>query len=80
VAKYAPQPEAAAKFVDFLLSKEAQELLAKGYFRPVRPDVAIPDEVRARYPENYDADYPFDWETTVPYQTAWIQRWNNEIK
>ena len=80
VSKYAPQPEAAKKFVDFLLSKEAQELLAKGYFRPVRPDVEIPADVRARYPENYDADYAFDWETTLPYQAAWIQRWNNEIK
>jgi putative spermidine/putrescine transport system substrate-binding protein len=80
VAKYAPQPEAAKRFVDFLLTKEAQELLAKGYFRPARTDVAVPAEIRAKYPQNYDADYPFDWESILPVQQQWIDRWNREIK
>jgi putative spermidine/putrescine transport system substrate-binding protein len=80
IAKYAPQPEAAKRFIDFLLSREAQELLVKGYFRPVRTDVPVPPEIRARYPENYDADYPFDWESVLPYQKQWIERWNLEIK
>jgi len=80
IARNAPQPEAAKRFVDFLLSREAQMLLARGYFRPARTDVQVPAEIRARYPENYDADYPFDWETVLPYQKQWIERWNREIK
>ena len=80
IARHAPQPEAAKRFVDFLLSKEAQELLAKGFFRPARTDVTIPPEIRSKYPENYDAGYPFDWESILPYQKQWIERWNREIK
>jgi putative spermidine/putrescine transport system substrate-binding protein len=80
IAKHAPEPEAAKRFVDFLLSREAQELLVRGYFRPARTDITIPEEIRAKYPENYDAAYPFDWETVLPYQKQWIERWNREIK
>lgn len=80
VSKYAPQAEAAKRFVDFLLSKEAQQLLAGRYFRPVRTDIVIPPEVKAKYPENYDKDYPFDWESILPYQKEWLDRWNREIK
>jgi putative spermidine/putrescine transport system substrate-binding protein len=80
INRYAPQPEAAKRFVDFLLTREAQELLAKGYFRPARTDVSVPSEVRANYPENYDADYAFDWESILPYQKQWLERWNREIK
>lgn len=80
VSKYAPQPEAAKKFVDFLLTPPAQELLAKGYFRPARTDIALPDNVKAALPENYEAGYPFDWDSILPYKQAWIERWINEIK
>ncbi|MCC7372819.1 MAG: extracellular solute-binding protein [Chloroflexi bacterium] len=80
VAKYAPQAEAAKKFVDFLLTPEAQNLLASRYFRPARTDITVPAEVRANYPENYEAGYPFDWDSILPYQKAWLDRWNAEIK
>lgn len=80
VSKFAPQAEAAKRFVDFLLSKEAQQLLAGRYFRPVRTDIVVPPEIKAKYPENYDADYPFDWDSILPYQKSWLDRWNREIK
>lgn len=80
VTRHGPQPEAAERFLDFLLSREAQGLLAERYFRPVRTDVDIPPEVRATYPENYDAGYPFDWDSILPYQATWIERWSREIK
>jgi len=80
VAKNGPQAEAAKRFVEFLLTKDAQDLLAKGYFRPAIPGITIPPEVRARYPENYEVDYPFDWESILPYQQQWLDRWNREIK
>jgi iron(III) transport system substrate-binding protein len=39
ILKDAKQPEAAAAFADFLLSKEGQTLLRDGYMYSVRPDV-----------------------------------------
>jgi ABC-type Fe3+ transport system substrate-binding protein len=80
VSRYAPQPEAAKKFVDFLLTPAAQELLASHYFRPARTDITVPSDVRANYPENYEAGYAFDWDSILPYKQAWIERWNAEIK
>jgi iron(III) transport system substrate-binding protein len=55
VSKYAPQADAAKKFVDFLLTPEAQNLLAGRYFRPARIDITVPAEDRADYPENFEA-------------------------
>lgn len=80
VPKYAPQPEAALRFVEFLLSREAQELLASRYYRPAVQGITIPPEIVEKYPENYDADYPFDWDSVLPYQKEWLERWNREIK
>ncbi|MFC6491193.1 ABC transporter substrate-binding protein [Nitratireductor sp. GCM10026969] len=37
------QPEAAKLFVDFLLSKEGQELVAEQNYLPIHPDVAPPE-------------------------------------
>jgi len=80
ISKYAPQAAAAKDFVNFLLSTDAQQLLAQRYFRPARTDITVPDEVRAKYPQNYDADYAFDWESILPYQQAWLDRWSQQIK
>lgn len=42
VLKTAKNPEAAAAFVDFLLSREGQELAARQGYVPVDPNVALP--------------------------------------
>ena len=42
VAKKAPHPYAAALLLDFLVSKEGQEVMAKQNWNGVRPDVAYP--------------------------------------
>jgi len=45
INKYAPHPNAAKAFQDFLLSDEGQIMLAKGFARPIRDKVQIPAEV-----------------------------------
>ncbi|KYH31743.1 ABC transporter substrate-binding protein [Neomoorella mulderi] len=44
IVKGAPHPEMARKFVDFVLSKDGQQLAAKiGFYMPVRKDVPPPE-------------------------------------
>ena len=74
------KPARRTDFVDFLLTTDAQQLLAERYFRPARTDITVPADVQAKYPPNYDADYPFDWESILPYQQAWLDRWTHDIK
>lgn len=45
INKYAPHPNAAKAFQDYLLSDEGQILLAKGFARPIRDNVQIPADV-----------------------------------
>lgn len=45
INKYAPHPNAAKAFQDYLLSDEGQILLAKGYARPIRDSVSIPADI-----------------------------------
>ncbi len=45
INKYAPHPNAAKAFQDYLLSDEGQILLAKGFARPIREKVQIPADI-----------------------------------
>lgn len=47
INKYAPHPAAAALAREYILSDEGQINLAKGYARPIRSDVVLPDDVKA---------------------------------
>lgn len=55
INKYAPHPNAAKLAREFILSDEGQINLAKGYARPIRENVELPPEVKARLlpPEQY---------------------------
>ncbi|MEA4892960.1 MAG: ABC transporter substrate-binding protein [Peptococcaceae bacterium] len=46
--KYAPHPHATALAIEYLLSDEGQIDRARGYAKPIRSDVVIPDDVAAR--------------------------------
>ena len=48
INKYAPHPNAAKAFQDYLLSDEGQVLLAKGFARPIRDKVKIPADIAKR--------------------------------
>ena len=44
VAKNVPHPHAAMLLVDFILSKDGQDIMAKSQYFPARPDVpALPE-------------------------------------
>lgn len=46
--KYSKRPYAAALAREYILSDQGQINLAKGYARPVRDDVVLPDDVKAK--------------------------------
>jgi len=46
--KYAPHPHAAALAIEYLFSDEGQLDRARGYARPIRSDVTIPAEIKAK--------------------------------
>jgi iron(III) transport system substrate-binding protein len=52
IFKGTPNLEAAKKFVDFLLSKEAQEIIAAEGTLPVRPDVQVPAKFNLPTPQD----------------------------
>lgn len=47
INKYTKRPYAAAVAREFILSDEGQINLAKGYARPIRDDVELPEDVKA---------------------------------
>ena len=79
VAKGAKHPYAALLLVDFILSQEGQQILAKAEYFPARPDVPPLDLVapvvpqKAGVPENFIT--PEDLNTyTVSSQAIWQER------
>ena len=52
IFKGTPNLDAAKKFVDFLLSREAQEIIAAEGTLPVRPDVPVPAKFKLPKPED----------------------------
>ena len=49
MAKGAPEPEKAMDFLNWVISPEAQTIIAQGYFRPVITE-GVPAEVLGRFP------------------------------
>jgi iron(III) transport system substrate-binding protein len=63
IFKGTPNLDAAKKFVDFLLSKQGQEIIAEEGTLPVRPDVKVPARFKLPTPEDavkrgIKVDYP----------------------
>jgi putative spermidine/putrescine transport system substrate-binding protein len=50
LVKGGPNPEAARSYLDWLLTDAAQKLFAESFFVPVRSDVALPEELSAKFP------------------------------
>jgi thiamine transport system substrate-binding protein len=77
LVKGAPHKEAAKKFIEFMLSKEGQDLAAPwGYVYPVRPDATLSGDVaRARTPSSLVSFNP----SLGGNADVWRDRWNREI-
>lgn len=48
INRYAPHPHAAALTLEYMLSDEGQIDRARGFARPIRKDVALPEDVKAK--------------------------------
>lgn len=82
INKYAPHPYAAAQTVEYMLSDEGQIDRARGYARPIRSDVEIPEDVKSKLipDEEYENTIPLtDTETITKACTEIAQRWEEEI-
>jgi iron(III) transport system substrate-binding protein len=78
IFKGSPNVEAAKKFVDFLLSKEAQTIIANEGTLPVRADVAVP--ARFKLPTVDDAlkrAIPIDYVALIAEKEATIKRFSD---
>jgi iron(III) transport system substrate-binding protein len=74
ILKGAPHPELAAKFIDFLLSSEAQKINTdNGYRYPVRADVALPPDM----PAVKDLSLaPWDLKLAAAKVDDWKKQWS----
>jgi putative spermidine/putrescine transport system substrate-binding protein len=83
LASAAADPEASARYIDFMLSPEVQTLLAKEFFTaPVNRKVKVPDELRAAIPvygEDISRIVTFDWQFVAANRQVMLDRWAKEI-
>jgi iron(III) transport system substrate-binding protein len=78
IFKGSPNLDAAKKFVDFLLTKEAQTIIANEGTLPVRTDVAVP--ARFKLPAVDDAlkrAIPIDYQAVITEKEANIKRFTD---
>ena len=82
INKYAPHPYSAALTVEYLLSDEGQIERAEGYARPIREDVTLPDDLKAKMisDDEYTNTIPLTDNDTVTKACSEIaNRWEEEI-
>ncbi len=75
----APHPEAARKYMEFLMGFPALELASVRYYkRPARTDYPkqkLPPEIRAPV-----RALPVDWISIGDQGTAWLRKWSDEVR
>ena len=81
MVKGAPHPAATRKYLDWLLTKEAQAEFARGYFRPV-VDGAMPAELAAQFlpASEYARARALDLAAMANAADSLKQAWLDEIR
>lgn len=82
INKYAPHPYSAALTVEYMLSDEGQIDRARGYARPIRSDVELPEELAAKMIDDveYTNTIPLTDNEAVSAACAEIStRWEEEV-
>lgn len=81
--KNSPQPDLAAKFIDFGLTADVQSALAQGAIGgSVNRNVKLPEEMASRAPiteSQLNSLHRLDWHHFNDQREAVIERWNREI-
>lgn len=83
IVKGTPKKEAAAKFIDFVLTEEAQALFAKEGFYPVLQGMSVDPsyaDVIGFTPEEAKRLYRPDVPKLAAIRAQWVDRWNQEVK
>lgn len=82
--RYAPKPELAKAFADFVASDEGQLLIAKAFPRPIRyvaGNLTVPAEIKARWlPDDACAgklQTVTDWDKFN--MADFVQKWTREV-
>ena len=76
-SKDAPHPNAAAEFIEFVGSKEGEELVANSFNRMPALDAALENA-----PEWMQTGYEpmkLDWSVISANQTDWLEKWETDI-
>jgi len=80
IVKGAPHPNAARAWVDYLLSAEAQSILAlKMGYVPVHPKAHIPQQYSNFYPDLAKVFIP-DWRYLTSQLPSIVERWNRVVE
>jgi putative spermidine/putrescine transport system substrate-binding protein len=81
IAKGTKNLEAAQKYVNFVLSSEAQAANAQHtYLGPVNSEVKLAPEIAQRLPvADLPRLKPADWDYVTTVRPQWTQRWTREI-
>ena len=82
INKYAPHPHVAALTLEYMLSDEGQIDRARGFARPIRQDVALPEEVKAKLlPDSqYEHVIPLDDAEALTEACKQVaQLWEEEV-
>jgi spermidine/putrescine-binding protein len=83
IAKGTKKREAAEKYINFVLSEQAQALNAQHtYLVPVNREVKLSPEVAVKLPageETLKRLVTTDWNYVTKVRPQWVERWNREI-
>ncbi|MBC7331126.1 MAG: extracellular solute-binding protein [Synergistetes bacterium] len=81
LVKGAPHPNAARLWLNFIMSEEGQKIFAKGFVRPILPDVELPPEVKEKFlpKEEYAKAIDVDWVKAQKVQKEAAEMWASEV-
>lgn len=81
LVKGAPHPNAAKLWLNFIMSEEGQKIFAKGFVRPILPDVELPPEVKEKFlpKEEYAKAKDVDWVKAQKDQKEAAEMWATEV-
>lgn len=81
LVKGAPHPNAARLWLNFIMSEEGQKIFAKGFVRPILPDVELPDEVKDKFlpREAYAVARDVDWVKAQQVQKQAAEMWGAKV-
>lgn len=81
LVKGAPHPNAAKLWLNFIMSEAGQKIFAKGFVRPILPDVELPPEVKDKFlpKEEYARAIDVDWVKAHKVQKEAADMWAAEV-